>query len=436
MYDFVENIQRGILHLVLKDRDFFTEVINLIQPEYFENPPHEKIYSVAYNYFEEYKLLPTKDILLQELKGVMNQKEHLSDYEDELFEIDALNPEDVENKEYLMDLVEGFAKRESMKAAIREGVRLINEDNPEAIEEVIKKALLIGRDIDYGQVYFKDVQERWIRENENRDEIKYPTILEKCNKYLDGGNSRKELCMVVATPGTGKSLFLVNQGVRTLMTNKKVLFVTLEMSQDKVAKRFDSIMTMIPHNQLGKPTGQRELRERHQMFKEKFPNAELIIKEFPTGQANVNNIRQLLSKLDLHEGFRPDLIIVDYLELLLPIRKTEAEYMAQQRIAEEIRGMAMEFNILIWTATQTNRQGESVELITRRELGDSYGKIRTADWAISLNQTAEEYDNGQMRGYIIKSRDSKQKYIIPMSVNYSTLVMEQRSDASEAREEA
>ena len=126
----------------------------------------------------------------------------------------------------------------------------------------------------------------------------------------------------------------------------------------------------------------------------------------------------------MHEDFIPDMVAVDYLELMMPIRKTDQEHVAQMRIAEELRAIGQEHKMLMWTVTQTNRDGESVEVITKREMGGSYDKIKPVDWAISLNQTSEEYDNGEMRAYVLKARDARQKYIVPMNIDYRTLIME------------
>jgi len=237
--------------------------------------------------------------------------------------------------------------------------------------------------------------------------------------------SAKELAMVVAPPGVGKSLFLVNQGVHSMMEGRKVLYVSMEMSEDKIAQRFDSIMTLIPQGKLKDVSTQLSVKERLSIFQNQFPGSRLIIKEFPTGQASINTIRSLLVQLKNYEDFEPDLLIVDYLELLRPTRDIQQEYQAQQRISEELRGLGMENNFLVWTATQTNRQGRLVKVITDAELGDSYGKIRTCDFALSLNQSEEEFDNGQMRGYVIKSRNGRPRFIVPMEVDYSVLRMQE-----------
>jgi replicative DNA helicase len=124
-----------------------------------------------------------------------------------------------------------------------------------------------------------------------------------------------------------------------------------------------------------------------------------------------------------YEEFVPDVIVIDYLELLRPTRENQHEYQAQQRIAEELRGLAMEQNILLWTATQTNRMGRAVKIITDSELGDSYGKIRTCDFAISLNQNEEEFDSGTMRAYVVKSRNGRPRFTVPMTIDYNILRM-------------
>jgi hypothetical protein len=199
------------------------------------------------------------------------------------------------------------------------------------------------------------------------------------------------------------------------------------MSEDKIAQRFDSIMTLVPQAKLKETTSQLTVLQRIEKFKSTFEGSDLVIKEFPTGEANVNTVRSLLFQLQTHKEFKPDVLIVDYLELLRPTREIDQEYRAQQRIAEELRGLGMKENILVWTATQTNRQGKAVKVITDAELGDSYGKIRTCDFAVSLNQSEEEFDSGTMRAYVMKSRNGRARFQIPMKVDYGTLTMTEDS---------
>lgn len=435
-YKFPENIQRGILFLTKTEEHFMIQTQNLIKPEHFEFLVHSLIYDCVVTYYRKFHKLPPDDFILERASAQMvgNKKFvdiSISDISNELDEINGLDASYIENQDYYLDLTESYARRAAISDAIKESIDLIHNNRYEEVEEKVREALLVTRHIDVGQQYFDHITTRY-NKKEAGEVIKFPTVLKTVTANLDGGNSPKELCMVVAPPGTGKSLYLVNQAAKIMMENKKVLYISLEMSEDKIAARFDSVISRIPINSLnsGAPAliG---LNKTLNMFKEHFPASDLIIKEFPTGMANVNSIRTLLYNLKNMKNFVPDVIIVDYLELLRPIRIIDSEYAAQQRIAEELRGLAVEKSILLWTATQPNREGKKVQIITDAQLGDSYGKIRVADFAISINQTDTEYDNGCARVYVMKARDAKQRYIVNMKIDYSTLVMTQGAAITE-----
>tara|TARA_R110000782_G_scaffold102791_5_gene190185 strand:+ start:19802 stop:21163 length:1362 start_codon:yes stop_codon:yes gene_type:complete len=424
MYQFSENIQRGIIYLLKSDQDFYLQIINLVKAEYFEFPTHSTIFDVVQEYYEKYKTLPNDDFIEQQVKGVKSEQVALSEYSDELEYINRMDTSTLEASEYFLDIIEQFAKREAMKEAIKKSIVLIKEDRLEETEDLVRQALMVSRTVDVGQPYFDELNARWDRTfNADVATYKNKILLDSVNRSLDGGLGKKELGMIVAPPGVGKSVFLVNQGVTSLMEGKKVLYISMEMSQDKIAQRFDSVTTLIPQEQIKHPSGQLKVKERLSIFQEKFAGSRLIIKEFPTGTINANHIRALLVQLRNYEDFVPDIILVDYLELMNPVRDQQREDQAQQKISEELRGIAMENDNTIWTATQTNRQGRTVKIITDTELADSYGKIRVCDLSISLNQTQEEYDNGRMRAYVMKSRNGRASFTIPMSIDYHTLRM-------------
>jgi replicative DNA helicase len=428
-YSFSDNIQRGILYLVKHDKDFYSQIAGLIKPEYFEFPSYSFIFERVRAYYDKYKVIPPDDILLEDISKNLPKGQSLGDYEDDISQINSLNTNVLDNREFVLDLVEDFARKQALTQAIKDSVVLLKENKIPEIEEIVRKAMLVSREVNVGQLYFDDVDNRITRLFENKQKKKYRTVFNTFNEFLDGGLNSKELAMVIAPPGVGKSLYLVNQGAIALKEGKKVLYISLEMAEDKIAQRFDSILTMIPNVKLKDKSVYPLLKERLNQVQKKFDQAQLIIKEFPVGQLTVNQVRSLLVQLKLHHDFVPDLLIVDYLELLRPNRAIDAEYQAQERIAQELRGLAMEHNFLVWTATQTNRMGKKVATITDAELGDSYGKIRPADWAISLNQTEEEYEKGRMRVYVVKARDSKQHYRISAGVNYTNLIMEEVADS-------
>jgi len=419
------------LYLLKSDKDFYLQIVNLVKPEYFEFPSHSKIFSAVRDHYEKYKRLPNDDFIEQQLRSSKNERESLHDYTDELEYINRLDTSAIDGEDYYLDLIESFAKREAMKDAIKQSLVLIKEDRMEETETLVRNALTVSREVDVGQKYFTDINDRWDRTH-NADAVdKYKTLLPSLNRSLEGGLGNKELAMVIAPPGVGKSLWLVNQAVHSMVEGRKVLYVSLEMSEDKIAQRFDSVVSLIPQGQLKAPSAQLKVAERLSIFRTNFPDSKLVIKEFPTGTANVNSLRALLVQLRNYDDFIPDVIIVDYLELLRPVRENQHEYQAQQRIAEELRGLAMEMKVLLWTATQTNRQGRSVKIITDAELGDSYGKIRTCDFAVSLNQNEQEFDEGHMRAYVVKSRNGRPRFTVHMNIDYHVLKMSEGEDVTD-----
>jgi replicative DNA helicase len=431
-YQFNENIQRAIIYFMKSDKDFYLQIVNLVKPEYFEFPSHTKIFNTVVSYYDKYHELPSDLFILEDLKKTINARENISDYQDELDYVNNLDTSCISNPDYVVDLIESFAKKEAMKSAIAESITLIKEDKVEEVESIVRKALMVARTVDTGQNYFDDFSDRWTRTlSKDKDTKKFRTVFPSIDKSLDGGLGSKELAMVVAPPGVGKSLYLVNQGVQSLIDGNNVLYISLEMSEDKIAQRFDSIMSLVPQQKLKDPKHQLTVKERLNIFQSTF-KGRLIIKEYPTLMASVNNIRSLLVQLKSYQEFVPQVIIIDYLELLRSTREIQHEYQAQQRIAEELRGLSMEQNVLVWTATQTNRQGRTKAIITDVELGDSYGKIRPCDFSMSLNQTEEEFDNGIMRVYIMKSRNGVPRFQVPAKVDYSVLRMTESTDRLEA----
>lgn len=433
-YQLSENIQKGCLYLLKHDLEFFSQIVAIVKPEYFDFPSYQIIFKGIRDYYDNYGNLPSDSALIDFIKFTRpTDSRDDNDYEEDLLHINEIDKDIFNHKEFIMDLVEDFAKRGAMTEAIKKSVTLLKEEKFGEIEQLIKDALLVTRNVEVGQDYFEDVKDRVHRMFKSKIVEKIRTAFPTFDKHLEGGLSAKELAIVVAPPGVGKSISLVNQGARSLMDGHNVLYISLEMSEDKIGNRFDSVLTLLKNSKLKEPATQLKLHERLDLIKSKTPGR-LIIKEFPTGTANVNTIRALLVQLKLHKNFVPTVIIVDYLELLRPSRVIDAEYMAQQRIAEELRGLASEQKVLVWTASQTNRQARKVSIITDAELGDSYGKIRPADWVISLNQTQEEYDKGQMRVFVMKARDSKQHYLIPVSIDYTTLRMEEPDGQEEDKQ--
>jgi len=424
-YAFQESIQRGIVYLAKSDDNFLVQAMPMVKDSYFEFPQHQKFWSVIKDYYSSYKKLPSDEQILEQIREMKTDNELMSDFKEELREINTVDEKSLENEEFYLDKVEEFAKEQSLKDAIINSIDLLKQKKFGKIEEQIRQALSVSRDVDLGTDYFGDVEERYKRLSSTHVNAQFRTPFETINQELEGGLAPKELAMVVAPPGVGKSLFLANQAARSVMDGKDVLYVSLEMSEDRVAQRLDSIFTRIKQPQL--KDGVKMLNDRLRQMQEAAPNmGRLKIKEFPTKRLTIAGFRAYLNQLRNYEDFTPDIIVIDYLELMTNSDVSMSEYMAQERIAQELRGIAVEHKCLVWTATQTNRKGKEVEIITDAELADSYGKIRVCDLAFSINQKEQEFDEGKARMFVMKSRNGRARYIVPIRIDYTRLTITQQ----------
>lgn len=431
-YQFQDSIQRGIIYLSKTDESFLLQVMPMVRDEYFEFPSHQKMFAVIIQFFLNYKKLPTDDQLLEETKKVMASNELFGDYRDELEAINNLDEKSIDNQEYYLDLVEEFAKEQAVKDAILKSVDHLKKKNFGAIEDEVRSAFSVNRNVDLGTNYFSGIKERWERLNSQQLVPKFRTPFETLNEALDGGMAHKEMAMVVAPPGVGKSLFLANQAARSVLDGHNVLYVSLEMAEDRVAQRLDSIFTRIQQSELSNRV--EDIEERLEIISKQWEDrGKLMVKEFPTKRLSVTGLRAFLNQLKNYEDFTPDVLIVDYLELMKTDRDM-AEYQGQERLAQELRGVASEYGCLVWTATQTNREGKKVNIITDAELADSYGKIRVCDLVFSINQTEQEFDKGAARLYLMKSRNGRARFIVPIGIDYSRLVVSQNK-SNDAQQE-
>jgi len=431
-YQFQDSIQRGIIYLSKTDESFLLQVMPMVRDEYFEFPSHQKMFAVIIQFFLNYKKLPTDDQLLEETKKVMASNELFGDYRDELEAINNLDEKSIDNQEYYLDLVEEFAKEQAVKDAILKSVDHLKKKNFDAIEDEVRSAFSVNRNVDLGTNYFSGIKERWERLNSQQLVPKFRTPFETLNEALDGGLAHKEMAMVVAPPGVGKSLFLANQAARSVLDGHNVLYVSLEMAEDRVAQRLDSIFTRIQQSELSNRV--EDIEERLEIISKQWEDrGKLMVKEFPTKRLSVTGLRAFLNQLKNYEDFSPDVLIVDYLELM-KTDKEMAEYQGQERLAQELRGVASEYGCLVWTATQTNREGKKVNIITDAELADSYGKIRVCDLVFSINQTEQEFDKGAARLYLMKSRNGRARFIVPIGIDYSRLVVSQNK-SNDAQQE-
>ena len=396
-YPFSSQFQQKTLALMVRDRRFLAKHIRVIDPTFFDNPSFTAITRVVFDFYDDYGLTPSKDSLIEVMKE--KKLEQLLPLVDTLYELN------LDDGQHIEDQTIKFAKKQAIRKALLLSDNYIARDDFEAVRRVIDKAFLVGTNqSDLGSDYFSGIDKRLrMLSDEGRSERQVATFIPELDKILHGGIHPGELNIVMAPTGVGKSIFLVNMAFAALWQQKKVLFITLEMSPEKVGIRLDIRFTGIPYDELC--TRQAELKGRLEIFKEQ--TNKLVLKKFPSAMATVDDFRALLLNLGRVQGFVPDLVIVDYLDIIKPhgLNAVESPYIAQGQISKELRGLASEFDLCLWTATQSNRGSVDKNVLTIADKADSFRAVADADVLIGLMRTPEEVTENTARLSLAKVRD-------------------------------
>jgi len=401
-------IEHLILANLLKREEYVRKVVAFIVPEYFNDAVERSVFDCIVKYFQQYNCCPTKSAMMIELdSGSMNQSEHDACV-DLISAIDSDTPQ--EDMEWTLDATEKWCKDRAVYNAIYNCIKIIDDKegkqklSKNAIPELLRQALSVSFDTNIGHDYIEAVQQRYDFYHSGDEKIAFDLAM--LNTITDGGVPRKTLSVVAAPTGGGKSIFLCHHAAACLRQNRNVLYVTLEMSEERIAERIDANLTNTRLNEL------RELP--YAMYEKKFQRAtgnikgKLIIKEYPTGSASALNIRHLIDELRIKKDFVPDVLIVDYLNICSSARyKASANvnsYTLVKAIAEELRGLAVETNVQLFTATQINRQGFNNSDVDLTNTAESMGLPATADFFIAIISTEELEELDQVLFKQLKNR--------------------------------
>ena len=305
------------------------------------------------------------------------------------------HPEDLP---YVKDKALDFCKRQAFKDALTTAVELVQGDKFESVVDLMKKAVSVGMPHSVGHDFFEDLEARF----QEIQRITTPTGLDflDAKDILDGGLGRGELGVVVAPTGCGKSHWLVQVGAAALKQGRTVVHYTFELSEVLVGKRYDANLTNISVNDL------LDNKERVKDFYEDNEMGNLIIKYYPTRTASVNTIRNHLEKLKFR-GHIPSLVIIDYADVMRSTKAYEALRHELMLIYEELRQLAGDFNVPVWTASQSNRAGANADMVGLENMGEAYGKAQVSDFVLGLSRKPEEKDKGYGRLFVAKNRSGR-----------------------------
>jgi len=431
-------LQENILALLCFDKESIPLISNSIDINIIESNIYREIAKQAISYYQTYKApisahLP--DVFADILNGKDKSKANL--YSQVILNLNSLS-KDI-NKEYVISNLEKFVRQQSLKLSITKAVDLVEQGKIDEAELELSKSSKNRLSLFNPGSFIHDYKEslRFL----NKEEACYSCGIKELD-VLGIGPAMKELFLMVALPGYGKTWFLIHMGKYGLLQKKKVLHITLEMSEEKVCMRYFQSLFSVSKNdsyqkspelkvdELGRISNINyvQLNKIHtlkdtdikQFLKSKITSLKtpkLIVKEFPTSQLTIEHLRVYLENLESQYKFIPDILIIDYADLMR-IDSTNVR-LDTGRVLKELRGLAVENNFAIVTVSQANRVGEDAKLITRKHLAEDYSKVAIADNLITFNQSQEEYKRGLARLYVDKGRNDRRGDIILIAQNLS-----------------
>ena len=391
--------------LILNDT-YTRKVIPFIKDEYFDSPSHKVLFSTLSDYVNKFETLPEPNALKIEVEKRRDITEEI--YREVENFIDNLD-RDQYNDDWLIETTEKWCKEKAIYLALMESVKIADGQDKtrtkDAIPSIMSEALGVCFDEHVGHDYIKDSDDRY--DFYHKKEEKIPFDIEYLNKITKGGLPNKTLNIALAGTGVGKSLFMCHMASSVLLQGRNVLYITMEMAEEKIAERVDANLLDIPIQSLNDPLLSKEKYASKLLQLTKKTQGKLIIKEYPTASAHVGHFKALLNELSMKKGFSPDIIFVDYLNICASARYKGTivnSYTYVKAIAEELRGLAVEFNLPIVSATQTTRAGFGSSDPDLTDTSESFGLPATADLMFALISNEEMEELGQIMVKQLKNR--------------------------------
>ena len=396
--------QMKVISSLLTHKAFLQNIYDILSDEYFVNPAHKWIINEILDYYQKYHTTVSMDVLKVEMKKMDNEILQISVKE----QLREAYQADIDDLEYVREEFSTFCKNQQLKRALLSSVDLLKAGDYDAIKYMIESAMKAGQDKDIGHEYKKDLESRY-REDHRKT---VPTPWSPINKLIQGGLGNGDLGLIFGNPGGGKSWTLVAIGGHAVKMGYNVLHYTLELSESYTGRRYDAFFSQIPVDNLDKH------KKEIEALTPTLPG-ELIIREFPTGKTTANALESHIKKVqDL--GVKPDLVIIDYIDLLATKKRNVDRKGEIDDIYTSIKGLARELDIPIWSVSQVNRAGAKDNIIEGDKAAGSYDKLMITDFSMSLSRKKEDKINGTGRLHIMKNRYGMDGFTFKADVNTST----------------
>ena len=402
----MSNVEQVILRNVLTNESYMRKVLPFIKPEYFQGV-YNQLFKEAGKFVAKYNKLPNLDAFKIEIDN--SDKFNDDQYQAAMEILPNIFVQETSDEKWLEDTTEKWCQDRAIHNAIMESISIIDGKHKSltknALPDLLSKALAVSFDTNIGHDYIENVNERY--EFYHEDEERIPFDIEFFNDITKGGLPNKTLNIALAGTGVGKSLFMCHCAGNVLVQGKNVLYITMEMAEERIAERIDANLLNIPLDQLQNITKDMLTSKVDEIASR--TNGKLIIKEYPTGSAHTGHFRALLNELKLKKNFVPDMIFIDYLNICASSRMKGMggainSYTYIKAIAEELRGLAVEFDVPIVSATQTTRSGYSSSDPGLEDTSESFGLPATADLMFALVSSEELEALGQIMVKQLKNR--------------------------------
>jgi len=401
----MDKIEFLVLKNLVHNEKYLRKVLPFLKEEYFEDNKYKVIFDEISSFVTEYNEVPTREILSIEVE---KRKDINEDSFKQISQVISYLEDDVVEFEWLVNTTEKWCRDRAIYLALVESIGIADGGDskkaPDAIPSILSDALAVSFDNHVGHDYLEDYEQRYESYHKKEDRIEFD--LDYFNKITKGGLPNKTLNIALAGTGVGKSLFMCHVASSVLLQGRNVLYITMEMAEERIAERIDANLLNVNIQEI--------IDLPKQMFETKVTNlaqktqGQLIIKEYPTASAHAGHFKSLLNELALKKSFRPDIIFIDYLNICASSRyrgnSTVNSYSYIKAIAEELRGLAVETNVPIVSATQTTRSGYGNSDVELTDTSESFGLPATADLMFALISTEELEGLGQILVKQLKNR--------------------------------
>jgi len=403
-----KSFQEKLCMVILDERPFADQIEEVLDVNFLELNYLKLFLNKIFDYRKKYGVHPSRDIMKTILRSELDNESELTAKQVREYYVRS-QITNVSDIEYIKDTSLDFCKKQNLKSAMVKSIGLLQSSSFDEISQVINDSLKLGMDNDEGYDYKRDFEERFKPRFRNPSSTGWDLIDDICK----GGLGQKELGVVIAPTGAGKSMALVHLGAQALKEGKTVVHYTLELQDTVVASRYDSCLTKIPLQSL--PSFKEKIYEEVQNIEGK-----LIVKEYPTKTASTQTVRNHLEKLRMRD-INVDMIIIDYGDLLRPVRYLKEKRNELESIYEDLRGIASEYECPVWTASQTNRSGLNAEVITMESISEAFNKCFVSDFIFSISRTIDDKAVNGGRLFVAKNRNGPDGLVFPLFMDTSNV---------------